>query len=397
MSDASTLDDLVARGVLLLNDGYRTRTDQLGIPGIPILRVADVMDGHIQASDKDHIRDEYRPKMGAKISQAGDVLITTKGTVGRVAEVPRGFPPHAYSPQLCFLRSTDSATLDPGWLYQWARSPQMLTQLGLVKDQTDMAPYVSLTDLRRVEIEVPEPYEQRRIAGVLGALDDLIETNRQLCQEALDLARVTYERAVDASDVEVTLGECGRWLSGGTPSTSNSTYWGGDIPWISASSLHSFFLTSSDRQVTSQGAANGTRLVPAGSILFVVRGMSLKSEFRVGIAQREVAFGQDCKAIMLSDHLPKATIAVGLLAASDAVLDMVDEASHGTGRLQSDRIEALPIRLPSVQQEAAVESALSTLLAAGAAAEDEIAELTRTRDELLPLLMSGRVRVREVA
>lgn len=34
----------------------------------------------------------------------------------------------------------------------------------------------------------------------------------------------------------VPLGRCGKWLSGGTPSTENSAFWNGDIPWITASS-----------------------------------------------------------------------------------------------------------------------------------------------------------------
>ena len=88
-------------------------------------------------------------------------------------------------------------------------------------------------------------------------------------------------------------GECGEWYSGGTPRTSVSEYWGGDIPWITSSSLQSFYVKDSERRVTPIGLANGTRLMPTGTILFVVRGMSLKKEFRIGVAQRPVAFGQD--------------------------------------------------------------------------------------------------------
>src|SRR5947208_2177057 len=73
------------------------------------------------------------------------------------------------------------------------------------------------------------------------------------------------------------LRDCGRWLSGGTPNTENAAYWSGDIPWISASSLHNFYVETSDRRLTLAGLENGSRVVPESSILFVVRGMSLKS------------------------------------------------------------------------------------------------------------------------
>ena len=81
--------------------------------------------------------------------------------------------------------------------------------------------------------------------------------------------------------------------------------------------MHSFFVATSGRTLTPEGTKNGTRVVPKGTILFVVRGMSLKTDFRIGVAQREVAFGQDCKAIMVDESLPASTIAVGLLSLAD--------------------------------------------------------------------------------
>ena len=50
-----------------------------------------------------------------------------------------------------------------------------------------------------------------------------------------------------------------------------------------SSSLHGFQIETSERTLTQPGLENGSRLVPGGSILFVVRGMSLKTEFRVGM------------------------------------------------------------------------------------------------------------------
>jgi type I restriction enzyme, S subunit len=198
MAEIVALGELVARGRFALSDGYRTRADQLASVGIPILRVADVLDGRIEPSFKDFIRDEFRPKMGAKISRPGDVLITTKGTVGRIAQVPEGFPEHSYSPQLCFLRTLDHGVVDPTWLYHWARSSELLEQLGLYKDQTDMAPYVSLTDLRQVQVTLPSPAEQQRIAELLAPLDALVEHNRDEIEVAVELAEALFARNAGA-------------------------------------------------------------------------------------------------------------------------------------------------------------------------------------------------------
>ena len=59
---------------------------------------------------------------GDKISRALDVVVTTKGTVGRIAQVAEGTPTVVYSPQLCYWRVLDHAALDPHILYRWMRS-----------------------------------------------------------------------------------------------------------------------------------------------------------------------------------------------------------------------------------------------------------------------------------
>lgn len=194
MTEATTLGTLAKAGILSLSDGYRTRADQLGPQGIPILRVADVLDGVVAPSYKDHILEDYRPKMGLKISQPGDVLITTKGTVGRVARMPEGLTEHSYSPQLCFLRSLRTEVVDPDWLYYWARSPQLQSQLDIYKNQTDMAPYVSLGDLRSIRVEVPALEVQQSIAKSLGSFDALLEQNRALAGDIAALASTVAER-----------------------------------------------------------------------------------------------------------------------------------------------------------------------------------------------------------
>jgi len=161
---------------------------------------------------------------------------------------------------------------------------------------------------------------------------------------------------------EITLAEAAKWHSGGTPKTSEASFWGGDIPWISAASLKGFYVDASDRCVTELGAANGTRLVPEETVLLVVRGMSLKTELRMGITRRTVAFGQDCKALIPAAGIHSRFLAYGIKAKADEVLTLVDEAGHGTGRLQTDRLAQLTLPIPQSLEEQADTVALLTAL-----------------------------------
>ena len=157
------------------------------------------------------------------------------------------------------------------------------------------------------------------------------------------------------------LGDVADWLSGGTPSTSEQRYWHGTIPWITSGSLTTFYLRTSERRLTDEGVSNGSRLIPENSIVFVVRGMSLKSEFRIGIARRSLAFGQDCKGLLAHAGVDPMFLAYAIRGRSTEVLSMVDEAGHGTGRLATDRIKSLRIFLPPVTEQRAIAEVLGAL------------------------------------
>jgi type I restriction enzyme S subunit len=160
---------------------------------------------------------------------------------------------------------------------------------------------------------------------------------------------------------ELTLGEAATWSSGGTPRTTEPSYWNGDIPWISSGSLTEFQLKTSDRMVTEAGIDAGSKLVPPGTTLFVVRGMSLKSEFRIGIATRPMAFGQDCKALRPVDGIDCLFLAYAIKAKTQTILGLVDEAGHGTGRLNTDQMKALTICVPPLPEQLAIARVLGDL------------------------------------
>lgn len=188
MAEVSTFGALAAAGVLELNDGYRTKRSELGRPGIPILRVAEVLDGSLAPVFRDFVHEDMRRAFDRKTSRPGDVVLTTKGTVGRVARIPASAPEFVYSPQVCFFRVTDRTKLDDRWLYYWFRGREFRSQALTVQDQTDMAPYINLVDVRRTRATLPPILEQRAIAEVLGALDDKIDANSGLATTARKLA-----------------------------------------------------------------------------------------------------------------------------------------------------------------------------------------------------------------
>lgn len=196
----TTFAELAARGSLIVNDGYRTKASELGEPGYPVLRVAEIGRGSITPSYGDNVRGEYRDKIGYKLSRAGDVLLTTKGTVGRRAIMPEVGVEFAYSPQLCFFRVLDDS-INSRWLYYWLGGAAFWGQAVGVSQQTDMAPYISLRDLRAIEIDIPRREVQNAIAATLGALDNKIESNRRAVALSEALVRSEFQQAITTEPV----------------------------------------------------------------------------------------------------------------------------------------------------------------------------------------------------
>ncbi|GAB3222549.1 restriction endonuclease subunit S [Spirosoma arcticum] len=93
-------------------------------------------------------------------------------------------------------------------------------------------------------------------------------------------------------------------LGGGTPSTTEKAFWDGDIPWVSPKDMKVELISSTQDYITELALQNSaTTLIPAGSILVVVRSGILKHTLPVAINTLEVTLNQDMKAIV-----PKAKI-----------------------------------------------------------------------------------------
>jgi len=355
--------------------------------GHRVVSAINIKDSRVDGNDHHYVADELFNKWMKEPLRAGDVLLTSEAPTGEVAYLPEDTD-WCLGQRLFGLRGK-AGVLEGRYLYYLLRSGDVRNQL-IARSTGTTVSGIRQSELVKVELDLPPVPEQRGIAATLGALDDKIESNRRVQNLVLDIAQAAYVEACSKGAELTALKDVGRWLSGGTPSTTNSSYWGGTLPWVSAASLKTLYVRKSDRNLTLLGADAATNIVPAGTVVFVVRGMSLKSEFRFGLTQRDVAFGQDCKAII--PRICPAVLTIALRASTAAILELVDEAGHGTGRLATDLLEQLPIEIPT---DPAFAPVAQSLLARGASAAEENDRLTALRDTLLPELLSGRIRVPE--
>jgi type I restriction enzyme, S subunit len=186
------------------------------------------------------------------------------------------------------------------------------------------------------------------------------------------------------------LGHLVRFASGGTPSRENPRFWNGDIPWLSAKDLKKFQLNESIEKVTREGLNNGTRLIEAGSVLILVRGMTLLKDVPVGVTERAVAFNQDLKALIPNREVDGHYLGFYLAANKFRLLMLVDRASHGAGRLPSDLLQSFEIELPGIEEQRKIAGILLTWDRAIERADLRVAAESRLMRGLLGRLLMGR-------
>lgn len=147
------------------------------------------------------------------------------------------------------------------------------------------------------------------------------------------------------------LGEVVSFASGGTPSKKESDYWCGNIPWISAATMHNREIYTSDLFISKKGLKFGSKLASTGDLLLLVRGSILWKKIPVCICRRDVAFNQDVKSIKTNERIMSDFLLYWFLSHEKQLLRKVVATGIGAGKLDFDLIKSLEIPVPRLLQQ----------------------------------------------
>lgn len=135
--------------------------------------------------------------------------------------------------------------------------------------------------------------------------------------------------------------------SGGTPSKENNSYWNGEIPWISASSMQGKYYSKSNRTLTEEGLKKGSKLAVKGSLLLLVRGSMLFNKIPIGITERDVAFNQDLKLLVVNNKSNSEYLFQWFSSKQNLLLNKVVGTGIGAGKLDTDELKNLILHISS--------------------------------------------------
>ena len=103
----------------------------------------------------------------------GDIVLTTRGTVGSVGYFYNDIPYKdiRINSGMVILRCGDG--LSSRYFYQLFKSRILKLQFELFSSGSAQ-PQLPIKDLRRVKLPIPKPSVQRKVAAILSAYDELI-------------------------------------------------------------------------------------------------------------------------------------------------------------------------------------------------------------------------------
>jgi type I restriction enzyme S subunit len=217
--------------------------------------------------------------------------------------------------------------------------------------------------LQNAIIPMPPRAEQQRIVDLLTRAEGIVRLRREAQQKAAELIPALF---VDMFGDPVTnpkgyptsrLGDLVDFQSGGTPSKARDDYWQGDVPWVSPKDMKRLALYDAIDHISSLVLEETSlKLVPAGSVLIVVRGMILAHTVPVAEARVPLTVNQDMKALISKGAIHSTYLLWMLQVCHDRLLSQVTTAAHGTKKLDTARLEEMVVPVPPMVMQQAFEA-----------------------------------------
>jgi type I restriction enzyme S subunit len=350
------------------------------------LNVGDIRGGRIALSLSGRVSESTAAEWTRRVQpRPGDVVFGYEAKVGEAAMLT-GDHRWCLGRRVGLLRP-DPDRLDPRYLsYAWY-SKHFQATLRAHRIGGTTIESIRLMDLPRWPIALPPLAEQRRIAGILGALDDKIELNRRTSETLQAIARTLFKswfgtggtraegrwrQSVIADEFKVTMGQ--------SPpgSTYNST--GDGLPFYQGRA--DFGPRFPTRRVYCTAP---TRTAAAGDTLLSVRA----PVGDINIATETCAIGRGVAAIR--HRSGSRTFTFEFMGEMRAVLDEYN--AHGTvfGAIGGKDLLAIPCLAPPDGLVREYEERARPLDERLENLERQRQTLTETRDAMLPRLVSGEM------
>jgi len=397
--------------VVFFQEGPGLRKWQWTNVGMKVINVTNILsDGQIDTANTRRFisLDEFNEKYRHFAVDDGDIVIASSGnTYGKIGRISAKDLPVMMNTSVIRLRSADKRRLDDDFLYAFLRSDLFRNQMEsfvIGSAQPNFGP----SHLKQMVMPLPPLPVQRRIAGILSAYDELIENNQGRIKILEEMARSLYREWFvhfrfpghdKVKMVPSTLGPIPQgWevvsftdiadvLSGGTPKTDIAEYWNGNIPFFTPRDAPAcFYVQDTDKHVTELGLSKcASELYAPDTVFITARGTVGK----VALPSVPMAINQSCYALRGRTGIPQRFLFLMTLQQVDYLKTNTGGATFDT--IVVDTFHRMQVFKPRLDLIARFGGRTDAMFEAVNTLQCQTENLHRTRDLLLPRLLSGQV------
>ena len=392
--------------------------------GTPIVTVEHLGNRNFSSQNLPRVKDSDKKRLNKYVLKEGDVVFSRVGSVDRCSYVGTKEHGWMFSGRCLRIRATANS-VDPLYLYYYFTSEPIKELIRSIAVGATM-PSINTTILSDVPVQLPPLSVQKRIAHILGTLDDKIELNLRMNKTLEEMARALFKswfidfnpvvaksegrqpEGMNAATAKLfpdsfedselgripkgwrvmPVGEVVDCVGGSTPSTTDPRFWENGIHhWTTPkdfSSLQSPFLLETARKITEAGVTSiSSGLLPAGTLL-------LSSRAPVGylaIATMPVAINQGFIALKCNENASN----YFMLNWCQENMDKIEGRATGTtfAEISKSNFRPIPVVLPGQSTMRCFSVGVKPLYAQIVTNLCQNRTLANLRDWLLPRLLKG--------
>jgi len=272
----------------------------------------------------------------------------------------------------------------------------------ILYNEASGVPSLSKTTIERIDFMFPSKPEQDRIVAVLELWDQVIEKLKRKIEIKKEIKKGLMQKLLtgktrildfDEDWRMVTLGSVAKMGSGGTPKSTNETFYGGNIPWVSIADMtaNGQYVYSTFKNLSKEGLTNSAaKIYPKGTILYAM----YASIGECSIAGVEMTSSQAILGIIPDEERLDSIFLYYYLKFIKERIKL--QGQHGTqANLNAGMVREFTLNLPTVKEQKEIVKVIE-------AADQEISQLQLKlliiKDQkkyLLDNLISGTIRTPE--
>ena len=224
------------------------------------------------------------------------------------------------------------------------------------EQQKSTVPNINANILKSINIPIPPLEVQREIVRILDKFTELIS----LLQRELDLRRKQYEfyrdQLLTFDDLDLGVGGhqlltiddvCVKISSGGTPKTSNRSFYNGSIPWLRTQDIDFNEIYSTSMTITEDGLNNSTaKMIPINCVIVAMYGATAA---KVAVNKIQLATNQACCNLQPDEKIVNYRYLYHWLARNYQELKSLGEGSQNN--INAQKIKSFEIPIPPIETQ----------------------------------------------